>query len=429
VSGRNKVEYIQSAKNDLAAQTPRSDPRMRYVRFRADRGTTRVLGDPQESELRDRHRIDGYSDGRGAYASGMASESPGYSGRSGRAAPGLTVREHRERQRIARRRARRIPARVIVVFVLVLVLVAAALIVYWSPLLAVRELQVEGLQRLGSDRITALAAIPADSTLLRLDTEGIQDRLADDPWVVSAKISRSFPSALVLSVTEREIAAVVEIPSSQNGVPDQRWLVSKDGVWLGLLGADESGEADGDGEGADSSGGDGSSGEGSDSSGGEGSGGEGTGEQNSNNGSAGDESGDGGDGGDGQGTNEGTGSNVFDGVHVSVSEIAQLPPIRNVSQSLSPQVGDYITDEGIINALAIVNGFTPEMLALVRSISAPDRIKTMISLTNNVEVAFGVAEDIETKEQVIRGLLAAYEGKVTYINVRVADRATIRATG
>jgi hypothetical protein len=292
----------------------------------------------------------------------------------------------------------------------------------------VREVRVEGLQRLDNERVTALAAIPADSTLLRLDIEGIQDRLADDPWIVSTEVSRSFPSTLVLSVVEREIAAVVEIPSSVNGVPDQRWLVSKDGVWLGLLGVAETGEASGDGEGT--AGSDGSDGEGSGDSAGEGSGGEGSGEQG---GGEGGTSGDGGatDGQDaGQGAaGEDTGSNLFDGVHVSASEIEQLPPIRNVSQSLDPQVGGYITDEGIVNALAIVKGFTSDMLALVRSISAPDRIKTMISLTNNVEVAFGVAEDIETKEQVIRGMLAAYEGRVTYINVRVADRATIRATG
>jgi cell division protein FtsQ len=409
---------------------------MRYVRFRADRGTTRVLGDPRESGLRDRHRIDEFSadrDDRAVRASGMAGmagatgESWRQSGRGSRDVSGMTVREHRERQRLARRRARGIPVRAVVLFAAVILLIAAAAVVYWSPLLAVRETRVEGLQRLSSERVTTLAAVPADATLLRLDIEGIQDRLAADPWVISASVSRSFPSTLVLTVAERQVGAVVEIPSSQNGVPDQRWLVSKDGVWLGLLSAVEAGEASGNGEGTDGSGGEGSDGGGSDSSGGEGasdSGGEAGDGSLEGQASGGQDAGPDTE----QGTEPRADPNVFGGVSVSADEIEQLLPIRNVSQTLDPQVGGHITDEGIINALAIVNGFSPEMLALVRSISAPDRIKTMISLTNNVEVAFGVAEDIEDKEQVIRGMLTAYEGRLTYINVRVANRATIRAT-
>ncbi|MDR1358147.1 MAG: cell division protein FtsQ/DivIB, partial [Coriobacteriales bacterium] len=76
---------------------------------------------------------------------------------------------------------------------------------------------------------------------------------------------------------------------------------------------------------------------------------------------------------------------------------------------------------------ALLRDFSPEMRAMVASISAPDAVKTTLTLYNNVGVAFGAAEDIEAKEQAIATLLAEHEGKVTYINVRVADRATYRA--
>ncbi|MDR1184443.1 MAG: FtsQ-type POTRA domain-containing protein [Coriobacteriales bacterium] len=374
---RNKIEYIQSATNDLIAKTPPNDPRTRYARFRSNK-TVRVLGDPRESNLKELHQINGpyagenlpFADGggegygsRGSSGRQQGRQSGGQQERATRDTPQMTVREHRERQRATRRRRSKVPGRILIVFAIIATLVLAAFFVYQSSLFAVQEVQVEGTQRLTSERLTELAAIPESSTLLRLDDTGIQSRLETDPWIESAEVRRAFPSTIVLAVVERKIAMVVEIPVTQDGMSTQRWLVSKDGIWLGSVNAQSSS------------------------------------------------------------------TSVLEGARVGVSELVQWPPIKEVVQSVSPQIGAKVTDEGVLNALAIVNGFTPDMLALVRSISAPDRVKTTIALTNNVEIAFGAAEDIEAKEQVIRTLLAEHEGKITYINVRVADRATFRATG
>jgi cell division protein FtsQ len=345
----------------------------------------------------------------------------------------MTVREHRERQRAIRRRRSKVPGRILIVFAIITTLVVAAFFVYQSSLFAVQEVQVEGVQRLTSERLTELAAIPESSTLLRLDDTGIQSRLEADPWIESAEVHRSFPSTVVLTVVERQIAMVVEVPVARDGTSAQRWLVSKDGIWLGFVnaqsvsagattagGAETSGgDGDGDAEASDGSG-DAEGNDGGDNV--EGSDGEGT---------AGDQTPEDQQPSDQSGTASPSGSefSVLDGARVGVSELAQWPPIKEVAQSASPQIGAKVADEGVLNALAIVNGFTPDMIALVRSISAPDRVKTTIALTNNVEVAFGAAEDIEAKEQVIRTLLTEHEGKITYINVRVADRATFRATG
>jgi cell division protein FtsQ len=369
---RSKIEYIQSAKNDLATKTPPNDPRTRYARFRADK-TVRVLGDPREANLKELHQMSTPYAGENLPFADGESENYGAQGASGRQqgrqsrrgagdVPQMTVREHRERQRAIRRRRSKVPGRILIAFAIVAALVFAAFFVYQSSLFSVQEVQVEGTQRLTSERLTELAAIPESSTLLRLDDKGIESRLETDPWIESAKVSRSFPSTIVLTVVERKIAMVVEVPATHDGTSVQRWLVSQDGIWLGSVNA------------------------------------------------------------------ESTSTSVLDGALVGVSELAQWPPVKEVGQSVSPQIGAAVADEGVLNALAIVNGFTPDMLALVRSVSAPDRVKTTIALTNNVEVAFGAAEDIEAKEQVIRTLLVEHEGKITYINVRVADRATFRAT-
>jgi len=109
---------------------------------------------------------------------------------------------------------------------------------------------------------------------------------------------------------------------------------------------------------------------------------------------------------------------------INAEELVKLPKIKDISASVQPEPGMVETDEGIVNALALLTGFSREMRDMVAVISAPDAVKTTLKLYNNVSVAFGRAEDIEAKEQAIATLLAEHEGTIISINVRVADRAT-----
>jgi cell division septal protein FtsQ len=476
---RTKVDYNQSAKEDLAAPTPQKDPRMRYAHYRADK-PVRVFDELEGTRFKDKHQINepltgagllsretgprarraGVGAGVGAGAevdAGERADAEGYS-----SAP-MTVREHRKMRQAAARRASKVPGRVLIVALSLLVLVGAAVGTYQSPLFTVQEVRVEGAERLTSERLTELAAVAEGSTLLRLDVEEIRKRVAADPWVASVEVKRSFPATVVLAVTERKIAAVVAVPSLREGSAAQNWLLSKDGIWLASFAASTAlvpataevtqgaegtqGEAsEGVEENADATGSaDATSGaEGSTSA--EGSTGTAEAEGASAGAGAGSE-GTSAAGGVVQAVTEqpeadaseslddsttptaaASGQSVLEGVQLTTAELEHIPLVRDISRSVSPEVGASAADEGLLNALAIINGFSPEMLALVRSISAPDRVKTTLDLANNVGVAFGAAEDVTVKEQVILGLLTEHEGKIAYINVRVADRATYRAT-
>ena len=99
----------------------------------------------------------------------------------------------------------------------------------------------------------------------------------------------------------------------------------------------------------------------------------------------------------------------------------------NVGPGVSPEIGAYCTDESIVNALDIVTGLTTELKDQVISVSAQSAESTRLTLENNVEIDFGVAEDIREKERICLQLLADNPGKVAYINVRVVDSPTWRA--
>jgi hypothetical protein len=366
-----------------------------------------------------------------------------------------TVRDYRTRQMAASRgRARRgsgLFGKLIGVLVGLIVLALIGIAVFFSPLFMIESIQVEGASRLTDERVTELAAVPEGTTLLRVDLDSIRARLETDPWVEAVEVRRAFPSTVVLRITERTIAALVEIPPEVSTATASSWLISTDGIWLGKL-DNEAYQAQLEAQGEDiyveaeaNAGTQADEGteavEGTEA-------GEGEDAQNeaaaqdeaatddgaaaqTEEGSGGAEEGSGGADGE-QGSVESQTSSspapsLSKDAFITLADVQHLPIIKKVAYTVIPELGKHADDEGIDNALAIINGFSEGMLALVQSIDAPDRAKTMLTLTNHVIVAFGVAEDLEAKETAIRTLLVEHEGSLTYINVRVADRPSIRA--
>lgn len=105
----------------------------------------------------------------------------------------------------------------------------------------------------------------------------------------------------------------------------------------------------------------------------------------------------------------------------------QVLSIKDVGPGVSPEVGAYCTDEPIVNALEVVTGLTTELKDQVVSVSAQSAESTKLTLESNVEIDFGVAQDIREKERICLKLLEDNPGKVAYINVRVVSSPTWRA--
>ena len=110
-------------------------------------------------------------------------------------------------------------------------LVVGAIVLYNSPAFTVQNVNVNGVEHLTSDEMAQLANIPADTTLLRIDTDTIEKRLEQNAWVADAKVNRIFPDTIEIDVTERAIFAVVEIPTSA-GTSVKQWAIAQDHIWL-----------------------------------------------------------------------------------------------------------------------------------------------------------------------------------------------------
>lgn len=132
-----------------------------------------------------------------------------------------------ERERLRRRsRWRRIGAGAVA---LVLGL-AAGWVVCFSDVLAVRAVQVAGVERLDPEQVERAARVPRGGSLALLDTGPIEARIRELAPVAEVEVSRRFPNTVRIEVTERTPVAVLD-------APDGRRLVDAEGVAYAPAGA------------------------------------------------------------------------------------------------------------------------------------------------------------------------------------------------
>ena len=110
-------------------------------------------------------------------------------------------------------------------------LVAGGVVLYNSDAFAIESVSVRGVEHLTAAEMEQLAGVPTGTTLLRVDAGAIESRLLMDAWVQDVSVNRVFPSTLEIVVTERTIAAVVNV-ATDNASSSQDWAIASDGMWL-----------------------------------------------------------------------------------------------------------------------------------------------------------------------------------------------------
>jgi cell division protein FtsQ len=118
----------------------------------------------------------------------------------------------------------------------VLAVIAAALavaaaagatwLVGWSNVTALRMVHVEGAGAELAARVEQVADAPLGEPLIRVDTDAMAARVRDLPEVASVSVARSWPRAVVVSVTRRIAAATI-------AAGDAWWMVDRSGVLFG----------------------------------------------------------------------------------------------------------------------------------------------------------------------------------------------------
>ncbi len=132
-----------------------------------------------------------------------------------------SVADHRTRRRFARRQwARRWGAwRWGLAGALVVVLVVGGgWLVLFSRVLAAEQVDVTGTSYLTAKQVTEAADVPLGTPLARVDLGLVQRRVEAMPAVASATVTRSWPHAVAVQVTERTAVAVLTVDGTVTGM-------------------------------------------------------------------------------------------------------------------------------------------------------------------------------------------------------------------
>lgn len=118
----------------------------------------------------------------------------------------------------------------------VLAVVGSCVALYRSPLFTVSRVEVEGADNLGAERVTALARVPSDASLLRFPADAVAARVGTDPWVESVTVSRVFPDGMRIRVVERRPVAMVDAQTTF-------WLIDATGMVIAKRSAEQTSAA------------------------------------------------------------------------------------------------------------------------------------------------------------------------------------------
>ncbi len=97
-----------------------------------------------------------------------------------------------------------------------------------SPRFSVQQVEVDTSHRFGEVELAKRAGVELGSSLLALDLRAAEQRLLDDPWVESVRITRKLPNTLRIQLREHEAAALAALDGELflvdgNGEPFKAW--------------------------------------------------------------------------------------------------------------------------------------------------------------------------------------------------------------
>ena len=112
-----------------------------------------------------------------------------------------------QRRRQVRRRAW---LRWVLVGLGVAVVAAVGYVVGFSPVLAVARVSITGTDVTTPEEVSAAAAVPLGTPLIRLDVDAIAERVAGLPPVAQVSVSRRWPDTVDIGITERQARLAIE---------------------------------------------------------------------------------------------------------------------------------------------------------------------------------------------------------------------------
>ncbi len=113
----------------------------------------------------------------------------------------------------------------------VLALGVAGVAATQSPLLDVDHVTVAGTGHTSEQAVRRAAGIHSGTALMTVDLGAAAGRVEELPWVDRARVTRDWPSTVRIQVTERSVAAIVQVTEDRAALVDSRGRVLSIEAW------------------------------------------------------------------------------------------------------------------------------------------------------------------------------------------------------
>ena len=144
----------------------------------------------------------------------------------------------REKQRIKRRlnakelnkiRAYKSMMKGISLFIAIVILLILLLL---SPVFYVKNVEVTGNKNIPGNTILSLANIPDCTNIFKVTTKELKTKIKENAYINTVNIKKIYPSTIIINVTERETAYMLEYASSYAYIDNQGYIleISKDKI-------------------------------------------------------------------------------------------------------------------------------------------------------------------------------------------------------
>lgn len=126
--------------------------------------------------------------------------------------------EIRKQKRIKKFRIAKYTALVICILAIIIGTMA-------SPLFNVKEIIVQGNQKITKDEIINLSAITLDENTYKISKSKSEKKILENPYIKTAEIKRSLPSKIIITVEERTATYMIEYGNAYVYINNQGYIL------------------------------------------------------------------------------------------------------------------------------------------------------------------------------------------------------------
>ena len=110
-------------------------------------------------------------------------------------------------------------------FMLIVVIIIASIILLSSSLFDLKNIYVEGNEKISDEAIISLSGLNLYENIFKLNKNSVIDKIKENAYIENAEISRKLPSTIEITIKERKVNYMLEYANSYAYINNQGYIL------------------------------------------------------------------------------------------------------------------------------------------------------------------------------------------------------------